>query len=167
MHDREGEVLKMVSKMQAIVHTAPPVQNLDLSVRETASSSSHEECSRSQSTGIPNDLPLTKLEMADKQTDSERKNSQGHEMKVHISCSPSNRSRFFKHFVKKRTKNPRQWKACEAALLTLVTVVTVSVNAVPLAISFTVEVSSYFTTIGYHTSTDYVSTRYIIMSCKF
>ena len=111
-------------------------QNLSSSVKETAPSSVNEDRSRS-----PTESTLTKVESGNKRDDAERKNTQGQEMKTENSLSTVKGSRFFQRFRKKRTTNTWQWKSGEVLLLVLATVVTVSINAVPVILYFSLEVS--------------------------
>ena len=112
---------------------------------------------RSWSQELPTDLTLTKLEMGNKRADAERKNSQDREMKTKISRSTSNGSRFFKRFRKKKTTNIWRWKACEVVVLALATVVTMSINAVPTIIYFTLEVSEHL----------YIHTTYYVQKLMY
>ena len=91
---------------------------------------------------MPNELPLTKVEMAEKGADSEGKNSRNREMDTDISRLKGNHSRFFKRFVRKKTKSAGHWKTCELISLVLATVVTISINALPSILYFTIEVST-------------------------
>ena len=125
--------------MQEVVPTVHATQNLSSSVRETAPSSVNEDRSRSHDT--PTESTLTKLEPGNKRDDAERKNTQGQEMKTENSLSTVKGSRFFQRFRKKRTTNTWQWKSGEVLLLVLATVVTVSINAVPVILYFSLEVS--------------------------
>ena len=72
---------------------------------------------------------------------TERKNTQGQEMKAEISRSTVKGFRFFQRFRKKRALNSWKWKSGEVVLLALAAVVTVSINVVPAILYFTLEVS--------------------------
>ena len=132
------------SEMQAIVPTVQTAENLGSSIGETAFSSLNEDRSRSKET--PADLTARKLETGSKRDDAERKNTQGLEMKAKISRSTVKRSQFFQRLRKKKAMNTWQWKSGEVVLLVLVTVVSMSVNAVPAILYFTLEVSVHIST---------------------
>ena len=127
------------TKMQASVPTVQTAENLGSFIKETAPSSPIEDISRLQET--PADLTLTRLESGSKQDDAERKNTQGLEMRTEISRSTVKHSRFFQRLRRKKAMNTWQWKSGEVVLLALVTVVTMSINAVPAILYFTIEVS--------------------------
>ena len=132
---QEADDLWGSSKMQAIVPTVQTAENLGSFARETAPSSLNEDRSRSQET--PADLTST----SSTRDDAERKNTQGLKMKTEISRSTVKRSRFFQRLRKKRAMNTWQWKSGQIALLALVAVVNMSINAVPPILYFTIEVS--------------------------
>ena len=105
--------------MQAIEPRTPTAQNAG----ETASSSPNAVSSRSQNIA----------------TDSQRKKIQDREMKTdELSPATINSSGFFRRFRKKKMTNTRHWKACEVFFLALTTAVTISMNAVPTILYFTV-----------------------------
>ena len=122
--------------MQAIVPTVQTAESLDSSFRETAPSSPNEDDGCSKET--PTDLTL---EPGSKRDGAERKGTQSLEMKAEISRSTVKGSRFFQRLRKKKATNTWQWKSGEVVLLALVTVVTMSINAVPAILYFTLEVS--------------------------
>ena len=125
--------------MQVTVPTVQTAENLGSFIKENAPSSPIEDTSRLQE--APADLTSTKLESGSKLDDAERKNTQGLEMKTEISRSTVKGSRFFQRLRKKKATNTWQWKSGEVVLLALVTVVTMSINAVPAILYFTLEVS--------------------------
>ena len=125
--------------MQVIVSTVNTQQNIGSSFGETALSNLNEDKSCSQET--PTDLTLTKLDPGKERDDSERKKSL--DMKTRTSRSKVKGSRFFQLFRKKKTTKTWQWKSCEVVLLALATAVTISINAVPAIVYFTLEVSIY------------------------
>ena len=150
---QEADDLWGSSKMQAIVPTVQTAENLGSFIKEADRFSLNEDISSSPP--APADLPLTKLEPGSKQDVAERKNThQGLESKTEISRSTVKGSRFFQRLRKKKAMNTWQWKSGEVVLLALVTVVTMSINAVPAVIYFTLEVSVHrkrYTFIQIHT----------------